>query len=216
MQPFDTTWKAAAVRLAVLLLVMQGLPCRAQTAGSVAVLERAQGDVEFVRAGVSMTAALGSDLQRRDRVTTGATSRAAILFPDGSRLALGANAEAVVEDFLPENGRQRATIMLEVPSGAFRLSLTPSKSSADKHVVVRTRGTTLAVKATDIWVGPLDEGIGVLAIAGKVHVRTAAGSLVLDRKRQGTLLRSPAINPDKPAIWSRDQTERALTVVAFD
>lgn len=216
MQPRATTTRGPALCLAVALMLVLTLPSAAQTTSPVAVLERAQGEVFLLRAGAPIATTTRLDLKRRDRIITGETSRASIVFPDGSRLVLGSNAEAVVEDYLPQKGRQRPTLMLEVPYGPFRLSLADPKSEPDKHVVVRTGSATLAVKASDLWVGPVEGGIGILAIAGKVQVRNAGGSLVLDRSRQGTLLRSPALDPDKPSVWNRNQIERALTMVAFD
>lgn len=188
----------------------------AETSGTVARIERLQGDVGLIRGGVVLVPKRGDEIARRDRISTGDTSRVGILFPDGSRLLLGAHAEAFIEDYLPQEGRQRATIMLEVSKGPFRLVLTETRRGPEKQVLVKTNGTMLVVKATDVWAGPIDGATGILSIAGTVQVRNAGGSLVLDRKRQGTMIRGAGINPDKPAVWPRDKIERALTLVAFD
>jgi hypothetical protein len=182
----------------------------------VARIERVLGDVGVARAGGSEAAVAGVRLRRHDRITTGDASRAAIAFPDGSRLLIGSNTQAVVEDFQPESGRRRTTLMLEVTGGPFRLQLSAVGRGQDKRVVVRTEEGTYLVKSRDLWSGPLDGATGVLSIAGSVQVRTDGGFLVLDRKRQGTMLRGHDATPDAPDIWPHAKIERALIQVAFD
>lgn len=180
------------------------------------VIERVLGDVWLARSGDAVAPRAGMTLSRFDRLITGPQSRAAIAFPDGSRLLLGAEAEATVADFIAEEGRQRATLRLDVPRGPFRLILADPRPGPQRQVLVRAAGITLMLSSGDLWVGPTSSGTAVLAIYGRVEVRNAGGSLILDRKRQGTLLRAATAVPDLPAVWPRERIEHALTQVAFD
>lgn len=186
-------------------------------AGERAQMERVEGRVSVVRGGQQIPLVRGAPIQRHDWLTAPPGSRAAILFPDGSRLLMGGGAEVVVEDYLPEDGRQRAVILIDARRGPVRLLLSKSRSGPAKQAVVRSAGTVLtpapSQSHTDLWTGAIDGTTAVLAIVGRLNVRTDAGSLVLDKKRQGTFVRSAKASPELPAVWPKARVEQALAQV---
>ena len=71
------------------------------------------------------------------------------------------------------------------------------------------------VLGTTFWAGPVDDGYGVLAVAGVVSVTTAGGSVTLS-DGQGTAITSAGAPPGPPAVWPDEKRRRALAAVAFE
>lgn len=182
----------------------------------VAHLEQVRGDVRVSRASKTERAQSGIPLQRGDRIETGVASRAIIGFADGSRFMLGGDGAVVVEDVLIAQGRQRATIMLNVPDGAFRLMMAEPPPGVARMATVRTRYGVLSAARGDVWAGPKDGGMAVLVVYGRVEVRNDRGSLVLDKKRSATLIAGRDAEPRIPAQWQRGDVDSALLTVSFD
>jgi hypothetical protein len=183
-----------------------------------AYFESVRGEVAITRAGEEMLPRTGGIVLRNDRIETGPAARAAITFPDGSRLFLGAQTEAVIIDYTPELGRQRAVILLEVSRGPIRLLMAQSPIGSAKTATIRGPGGVVVAGPSrtmiDLWTGPVGGGeMAVLAIVGRLQVRNGAGSLVLDRKRQGTRIAGPEDIPGYPMVWPRTDIERALASV---
>ncbi len=213
--PIPSTPAGIAALLLALSMALTGPSARAGE--PTARADRIEGQVRLVRADASITLTAGSEVRRQDRILTGRESRAAIHFPDGSRLLIGADAEAVIEDYLPEDGRQRAVILLDVPKGPVRLLLSQPRHGPAKQASIRSHGLVVSPAPSqhiiDMWTGPMDGAVAVLAIVGRLNVRNAAGSLVLHKKRQGTFVTSPTTSPDAPAMWPRARIEQALAAV---
>ena len=91
----------------------------------------------------------------------------------------------------------------------------PKAHAAAIPVEVRTPLATISAQAVDMWSGPVEGGLGVLVIGGKLDVRNDAGWVMLDRKRQGTLVSSRMVAPQKPGQWSAEHASRMLHTVAF-
>ena len=203
--------------LVALIAELFFVPESAHAENVTARMERVEGHVRMVRSGAATPLHRAAQVLRQDRILTGPGSRAAVLFPDGSRLLIGADAEAIVEDYLPEDGRQRAVILLDVPKGPVRLLLSKPRHGPAKQAMIRSRGTTVTPAPSqhiiDVWTGPMDGTTAVLAIVGRLSVRTEAGSLVLNKKRQGTFVAGPTASPDVPAVWPRARIDQALMAV---
>ena len=60
-----------------------------------------------------------------------------------------------------------------------------------------------------------DDQLGVLVFKGKLDVRNDAGWVSLDRKRSGTVISQRIVAPQKPTVWSVENTSRTLQTVAF-
>lgn len=186
-----------------------------QPAEGVATVDRMQGEARLERNGVTVPLESGQAVARRDHVATGLGARVQLRFDDGSRLALGENAILVVADYVAEEGRRTGALILDLLRGAIRLSASKPVRAPDKRVEVRTPLATISAQAVDMWSGPVEGGLGVLVIGGKLDVRNDAGWVMLDRKRQGTLVSSRMVAPQKPGQWSAEHASRMLHTVAF-
>jgi hypothetical protein len=188
----------------------------AEPAQAVGRLEHVRGEVRIVRGAVARQADTGTVVLRRDRIETGPASRVALALPEGSRLLLGENGALIVEDAMAGEGRQRATVMLTVPRGAFRINMPVLGPGIERMAMLRTPLAVLSAARGELWAGPRDGGLAVLAVYGEVHVRNAAGSQVLSRKRLGTFVQAGNTAPTLPQTWDRAQVESALFSVALD
>jgi hypothetical protein len=181
----------------------------------VGIIERAQGEVQVERNGLSTSVTKGHAIIRRDNLVTGPDSRLLLSFDDGSRLAVGENALIVVADYMREEGRRSGALILDLIRGAIRLVAAKPDKAPDKRVEVRTAAATISSQGMDLWSGPVEEKLAVIVIKGKVDVRNDAGLVILDRKRLGTFVSSRFSAPEKPVVWSSKHTSQMLHTVAF-
>jgi hypothetical protein len=181
----------------------------------VATVDRVQGDTSVDRDGLTTPLKGGEPLIRYDRIKTGAGARLSMTFNDGSTLLLGENTHISIDQFLPEQGRKSGALILDMLYGAFRLTSKEPVQAPDKRVQVRTSTAFIAARAADFWSGGIDGKFGVMLLGGSINVRNDAGSVVLDRRRHGTLIADRSIAPDQVTTWPTEKSNRALRTVAF-
>ena len=187
-----------------------------QPVAAVAVVQRAQGEVRIERDGIARPLAVGDTIGRRDSLSTGAASRLAVRFEDGSRITLGENSVIVIADFLAEEGRRSGALIVELISGTIRLVASKPREAPRKRVEVRTAAaTTLSSKGVDLWSGPVDGQLAIVVMRGSVGVRNEAGLVTLTGKRRGTVVSHRLQPPEQPAVWPRARAREALHTVAF-
>jgi hypothetical protein len=186
-----------------------------EPAEPIASVDRAQGEARLERNGILQPVQVGQAIARRDRIETVRGGRVLVRFNDGSRLSLGENALLVIADFVAEEGRKSGALILDLVRGAMRLNAVAPMQAPDKRVEVRTPVAIISSRGVDMWSGPVDGQFGVLVINGKLDVRNDAGWVSLDRKRFGTTISQRIVAPQKPTVWSVENTSRMLQTVAF-
>ena len=173
------------------------------------------GGVDRTRANVE--GALGRlrrDLQRdlpvfqNEEVTTGANARAVLRFRDGSVLAIGADAEVVLDEFVYGNSGGVITLL----KGTMRFT---SGKLGRPGLKIKMPMATIGIRGTDFWAGQIDGGFGVLLLHGVVDVSNEAGSVTLSKRSQGTLISASDVAPSEPEIWNGGRQDRALAAVSF-
>jgi hypothetical protein len=173
-----------------------------------------RGSVRIERHGTSDVLAAGATILRNDRLATGPGARVQLVFLDGSHLALGENAEIVIDDYVYRAGAKNGSLVLDMVRGAFRFTTGKLGLLEDKRIEVRMPAATLAVRGTKFWGGPIDGGTGILVFSGVVHVRSLGGAVLLTRRREGTMILAPGGAPSRPVIWPREKIDRAAAMVA--
>jgi hypothetical protein len=176
----------------------------------VAVVDHVQGQVVAERAGVATPLTAGAIVSRFDRLITGVAARLALTFKDGSRLLLGENGAVTIEDWRPEQGRSSGALMLDQDRGALRLTAPKASKAPDKRIELRTPSAVVTVRGTDVWMGPIDDATAVIVLSGAIDVRNNAGSVLLDRAHQGTLVRSRDSAPERARGFGADQIIKAM------
>ena len=203
------------------LLALAGAPALSApspptgTGRPVAKVDRVRGEARVERGGASSLLKVGRRLRRSDSLKTGAGGRLSLTFRDGSRLAIGEHTVLVIGDYLPERGRKSGALILDLRKGAIRLAAAEPAKAPAKRVEVRTQAGRITARAMDVWSGPIDGKVGVLLMKGRVDVRNDAGSVVLHKKRLGTMVSHSASAPEKAVSWPPEKVKQALLSVSF-
>lgn len=181
----------------------------------VAVVEQVQGDVRVNKAGESLPLRVGAAISRHDRLETAGGARVALTFKDGSRLVLGENGRVTIEDWRAEQGRSSGVLLLDLESGAVRLTASKATKAPDKRVELRTPVAVISVRGTDVWSGPIDSATGVMVLAGTIDVRNDAGSVLLDKRHVGTVIKDRNSPPERARGFGADQIMKAMGTIDF-
>jgi hypothetical protein len=207
--------------LAGSVLMLAGLYATVATDGgkafstAIAYVEQVSGEASLERDGTSERLKAGRAIARYDRLSTAANARLSLTFRDGSRLVLGENGAVTLEDWRAEQGRSPGVLLLELESGAARLTAAAPSKVLNRRVELRTPVAVIAVRDTDVWSGPIDTGTGIILLAGSISVRNDAGSVSLDRRHAGTIVRHRNSAPESPRGFNKEQIMKAMTTVAF-
>ncbi len=149
-----------------------------------------------------------------ERVLTGAGARLEIVFVDGTSLTLGENAAMEIDAFVFDGSG--GTMALDLLSGAFAFTTGLIGQNDHDDVIVTTPVSTIGIRGTSFWGGPIDDAYGVLILDGAVEVVTTGGSVLLDEVGQGTSIAGPGAVPSAVKSWGEDKKARALATIAFD
>lgn len=181
----------------------------------VAVVEQIQGKATIDKRGSVSPIVTGASVSRYDRLETSAGARLALTFKDGSRLVLGENGRVTIEDWRPEQGRSGGVLLLDLQSGAVRLTASKPAKAPDKRVELRTPVAVISVRGTDVWSGPIESGTGVMVLAGKIDVRNDAGSVLMDKPHVGTIIKDKNSPPEGARGFLPDQIMKAMGAINF-
>lgn len=115
-------------------------------------------------------AVVGSAVRMNDQLRTGAKARLEITFRDQTKLTLGENARVAVDRYVYNPSRSTGVLTVEAAQGAMRFVTGKIGKMQDRNVTVVTSHSALAVRGTDVWVGPINGQYGVLLLKGNVGV----------------------------------------------
>jgi hypothetical protein len=113
---------------------------------------------------------------RNQKLETGAHSAAVVKFIDESKLSLGANANAVVDEYVFNGEKSRSTFMLA--KGAFRFV---SGQMPEKNMKLNTPTVGIGIRGTEIQVDVYEDGSTELStIEGAASVMSFATNEILN------------------------------------
>lgn len=199
--------------LACLLVVGIALGSRAAAAEEIGYVERVQGEA-YALGDEERALAEGAAINFGERVMTGPDARLEITFVDETSLTLGANAVMQMDEFVFDG--TGGTMALDMLAGAFAFTTGLIGQNDHADVSVTTPVSTIGIRGTTFWGGPLDDAYGVLILDGAVVVRTRGGEVVLDEVGEGTSIASADAAPGEVKLWPEDKTARAFATIAFD
>jgi hypothetical protein len=187
----------------------------AESAEAVGAIDGLSGEATLTRGTTTVGARVGDLVLRGDTLTTSPGARLSSLFKDGSRLQLGEKAIVLVREFVAESGRKSGALFLELMAGPMRLTTSTPFSAPIKRVEIKTPAARIITSTSDVWSGDVEGGRAILLMAGKVHVRNDAGSVIIERRKVGTVVTDIASPPAAAAGWAGDQVGLALASVAL-
>lgn len=149
-----------------------------------------------------------------ERLLTGPGARLEIVFADQTSLTLGENAAMEMDAFVYDGTGGAMT--MNVLAGAFAFTTGLIGQNNHDDVLVTTPVSTIGIRGTRFWGGPIDEAYGVLILEGAVEIATRGGSVVLDEVGEGTSIASAEAAPSEAKLWGEDKKARAFATIRFD
>ena len=128
-------------------------------------------------------AVVGTPVRMDDELRTGARARLEITFRDQTKLTLSENARVSVDRYVYKPNEGTGEMTVKAAHGAMRFVTGKIGKMQQRDVSVVTSEAALAVRGTDVWVGPIDGQYGVLLLKGNVGVTGKAGRRQKRRSR---------------------------------
>jgi len=158
---------------------------------NVGKLETLSNDVWGTPAGAARVALQeAAAIFRNERLETGDDSAAGVRFIDASQLTLGANANAVIDEYVFAGDASKSVLTLT--KGAFRFI---SGQMPEKNMKLKTPTVTIGIRGTELKIDVYDDGATELStIEGAANVISNITNQALD------ILAGHSISVDKDGV----------------
>jgi hypothetical protein len=149
----------------------------APAADGIGAVETKVNDVWGTPAGAErVELAQAAAIFRNQRLETGDDSAAAVRFIDASKLTLGANANAVIDEYVFAGAASRSTATLA--KGAFRFI---SGQMPEKNMKIQTPTVVIGIRGTELKIDVYEDGSTELStVSGAANIVSRATSEALD------------------------------------
>ena len=158
----------------------------------------------MVRKAKPIAAAPRLPIQSMDTVRTGA-GRVKIVFVDQSTVSVTEQSKLVIDSFVYDPNPKRSKMALKFASGTVRFAT--GKGMPKGNISLRTPSATIAVRGTDFTSTVDDFGKSLIILlpeedgsVGEITVSNAAGTVILNRAFQATMVDTFDSVPSKPVI----------------
>lgn len=158
----------------------------------------------MVRRAKPMPTAPRLPIQSMDTVRTGA-GRVKIVFVDQSTVSVTEQSKLVIDSFVYDPNPKRSKMALKFASGTVRFAT--GKGMPKSNISLRTPSATIAVRGTDFTSTVDDFGKSLIILlpeadgsVGEITVTNAAGTVILNRAFQATVVNTFDSAPTKPVI----------------
>lgn len=159
----------AALALGFALIPLLAAAAAAQVVGTVATLE---GSVEIDRAGTTLVAAAGFDVEQGDVVRTGAAGRVRLLLRDDTVLNLDESSTLTLDEQVLGGGEAPPQSLLQLLGGRVRVLVSDLYAQPDAAFEVKTLTAVSGVRGTEFLVtyDAALQATEVVGISGMVEV----------------------------------------------
>jgi hypothetical protein len=155
-----------------------------------------------------------------DRVQTG-NGRVEITFVDDSTVKVTEQSKLVIDDFVYSGKPSTSRMALKFASGTVRFATGQSGKINKSNINLRTPTATIAVRGTDFAATVDDFGKSLVILlpepngsVGEIIVSNAAGTVILTKAFQATIISTTDSKPSRPVILNLtlDQIDNMLIV----
>lgn len=197
------------------MLVLSPVPLAQAADDSLGVgtVNKVENEAHVISGDDERRAIIGTKVQMKDELQTGANGRLQVTFRDNTVLTLGENATVIIDRYVYDPDQDIGETVLQATKGAFRFTTGRIKTLTQATIVVSTPVADIGVRGTDFWGGPLDGKYGVLLLEGEVSVSNQVGRVTLSAPGQGTNIASPLDAPGPPSNWPAEKLARAMATV---
>ena len=145
------TW-GACLLLMVAAGALPAAPSRAAGEEVIGLVKRVQGAAFVVRAGVQLTATPGTPIHRTDTLRTGSDGSIGVTFTDQTRLSLGSDAEARIEEFEFSEERRDGVFVTRLVKGSLEYISGLIAKYSPEASTLKTRYGNIGVRGTHFFV----------------------------------------------------------------
>jgi hypothetical protein len=181
-----------ALLLTTAQIALAGVTARVAFAeDNVGKLETLENEVWGTPVGATRVALVeASAIFRNQRLETGEDSAAGVRFIDTSKLTLGANANAVIDEYVFAGDASRSVMTLT--KGAFRFV---SGQMPEKNMKIKTPTVTIGIRGTELKIDVYDDGATELStLSGAANIVSNITNEALD------ILAGQSVSVDKDGV----------------
>ncbi|WP_435641397.1 hypothetical protein [Micavibrio aeruginosavorus] len=186
----------------------------AHTLPSIGTVVAIDGSAMIMRGGANAKAeqlTVGAPISIHDVIATGKDSRAMIAFIDGSRTAIGAEAEMSIDNFnFNDLDSKQSFARFRFPIGPFHFQPGQVADAERPDVTLVTGYGKVSVRGTDVWAGMVDDLYGIYVPKGELTIETHRGRIIL-REGEGTFIRNANSIPERGRPWTTEALTMAQT-----
>ena len=191
------------LRVTVLLLLLLSIDCRA----AIGTITEEKGSGEIVRNKSKLDAKLNGGVESLDSILT-AKGVIGITFEDNTKVRVTEHSKLVIDDFVYDpKAKGAGKLAMKVALGTVRYASGSVAKENAQNVNIRTPTATVAVRGTAFTMTVDEVGASMMVLlpnadgtVGEIEVRTAVGSVVLNRAFQATTTSLAETKPMRPVI----------------
>lgn len=190
------------------------------TAASIGQISDFKGSGEVVRNKDKFVGKLSLPIEQMDNVQTG-NGRIEIKFVDDSTVKLTEQSKLVIDEFVYDGKPSNSKMALKFAAGTARFATGQTGKINKANIALSTPSATVAVRGTDFASTVDDFGKSLFILlpeedgsVGEITVSNAAGSVILNRAFQATMVNTFDSKPSQPVILnlSLNQIDNMLIV----
>lgn len=187
---------------------------------SIGQISDLKGTSEVVREKSKLDGKLALPIEQMDNVQTG-NGRLEIKFVDDSTVKVTEHSKLIIDDFVYSGKPATSKMALKFASGTVRFATGQTGKMDKSNINLQTPTATIAVRGTDFASTVDDFGKSLVILlpeedgtVGEITVSNAAGSVILTKAFQATIVSTMDSRPTKPVILSMslDQIDNMLIV----
>ena len=191
------------LRVIILLLLSFSINCFA----AIGKVTEEKGSSEIVRNKSKLDAKLNVGIESMDNVLT-ANGIVGITFEDETKVRVTQHSKLIIDDFVYDpKSKGAGKLAMKVALGTVRYASGSIAKENNKNVDIKTPTATVAVRGTAFSMTVDEVGSSTIVLlpnqdgsVGEIEVRTAMGSVVLNRAFQATVASMAEVKPLKPVI----------------
>lgn len=198
----------------ILLWLLISAPAALADVDRVGEVLKQRGDVTAMRDGAIKALDVGEAVFQTDRIVTGPEARVKLQLVDGTVVAIGADSEVELTEYVLIEADSRLSAVLTLIRGIIRATVTGGDPPAPFDI--RTQAAVASVRSTD-WIVEAKNGkTGVFVVEGLVAVTTdQPPAAVLLEPEFGTDVVVGG-EPSPPVKWGEARVNAALADTELD
>ena len=193
----------------ILLLLLFSINCHA----TIGAVTEGKGNGEIIREKSKLDAKLNTSVESMDVIST-ANGVFGITFKDDTKVKVTEHSKLVIDDFVYDpKSKGAGKLVMKVALGTVRYASGSVAKENSKNVNIKTPTATVAVRGTafTMTVDEIGQSLVILlpnvdGSIGEIEVITSAGSVIMNKAFQATMVSGSEVKPLKPVILNLSES----------